>query len=156
MSRNNQKLLRNPDTKIYESIDDLKKLTQDQFSRIERNSEMDMRRVSGKIQYMFLDELMNMNLREGRNSYKFLIALSVLRQDFPWLYDAGKDLLKVLKSQEKREVKRESIDGFKELIEFTFRHPMMREIYGRNRKEFMLHMQEMPYILFKYVEDLSV
>lgn len=74
LSRNNQKLLRNPDKKTYESIEELKKLTQEQINRLERNSEMAMRQTFRKFQPMFLDELMHIGMRDGKRSYGFLIA----------------------------------------------------------------------------------
>lgn len=154
LSRNNQKLLRNPDTKTYESIEELKKLAQEQVNRLERNSEMDMRRVSRKFQPMFLDELMHISMRDGKKPYGFLIALSFFRQDFPWLYDAGKDLLDVLKSRAGKETKQEAICNFKEMMEFTFQHPMMREMYC-NRKEYMMYMKEIPYVLLRYIDEIS-
>lgn len=154
LSRNNQKLLRNPDTKIYENIEELKKLAQEQANSLERNSEMDMRRVSRKFQPMFLDELMHISMKDGKKPYGFLIALSFFRQDFPWLYDAGKDLLDVLKSRANKDSKQEAIYNFKEMMEFTFQHPMMREMYG-NRKEYMMYMKEMPYVLLRYIDEIS-
>lgn len=148
LSRNNQKLLRNPDVKIYENIEELKKLAQEQANRFDRNSEMDMRRISRKFQPMFLDELMHISMRNGKKPYGFLIVLSFFRQDFPWLYDAGKDLLDILKSRVDKNSKQEAIYSFKDMMEFTFQHPMMREMYG-NR------MKEMPYILFRYIDEIS-
>lgn len=154
LSRNNQKLLRNPDSKTYESIEELKKLVQEQVSRLERNSDMDMRRASRKFQPMFLDELMHISMRDGKKPYGFLIALSFFRQDFPWLYDAGKELLDILKSRANKDSKQEAIYNFKEMMEFTFQHPMMREMYG-NRKEYMMYMKEMPYVLLRYIDEIS-
>ena len=151
LSRNNQKLLRNPDSKIYENIEELKKLAQEQANRLERNSEMDMRKVSRKFQPMFLDELMHISMIDGKKPYGFLIALSFFRQDFRWLYDAGKDLLDILKSRVGKDSKQEAINNFKELMEFTFQHPMMREMYG-NR---MMYMKEIPYILFRYIDEIG-
>lgn len=154
LSRNNQKLLRSPDTKTYESIEELKKLAQEQVSRLERNSEMDMKRYSRKFHPMFLDELMHVSIKDYKKPYGFLITLSFLREDFPWLYDAGKDLLDVLKYKENEETKQEAISNFKEMVDFTFQHPMMREMYGK-RREYMIYMKEMPYILFRYIDELN-
>lgn len=40
---------------------------------------------------------------------------------------------------------------FKNIIEFTFEHPMMREIYGN-----MIYMKEMPYMIFRYLDELMI
>lgn len=154
LSRNNQKLLRNPDLKVYESIDELKKMTQEHMMRFERNSDYEMRRLSKKFQPMFVDELMHICMRDGKNPYGFLIALSFFKSEFPWIYDTGKELLDVLKSDATKEMKQESVNDFKEMIDFTFHHPMMREIYG-GRKEYLMYIKEMPFMLTRYVEELA-
>ncbi len=154
LSRNNQKLLRNPETRTYESIEELKKLTQEQISRLESNSEMDMKRYPRKFHPMFLDELMHFSVKYRERPYGFLIVLSFLREDFPWLYDAGKDLLDIFKSRESEGIKQEAISNFKEMVDFTFQHPMMREMYGK-RRENMVYMKEMPYVLFRYIDELN-
>ncbi len=151
LSRNNQILLRNPD--IKDSIEELKKVTHDHMMKFERNSDYDKRRLSRKVRPMFMEELMHIGMREGKNSYGFLIALSLFKDDFPWIYDAGKELLDILKSEESMEARHEAVRDFNEMIEFTLHHPMMREIYG-GRNEAMMYMKEMPYILMKFTERL--
>lgn len=146
LSRNNQKLLRNPDQKLYENIDELKNLMQEQLMKMERSSDMDMKRISRKIHPMFMDEILHMSVRGMKNPFGFLIALSFFKTDIPWIYDLGKELLGVIKSEESMMVKKNAIMEFKSIIEFTFEHPMMREIYG-NRKE-------MPYMLFRYLDEM--
>lgn len=153
LSRNNQKLLRNPDPKLYENLDELKKIMQEQLLRMEKNSDLDLRRMSRKFNPMFLDEVMHISMRNGKNPYGFLIALSFFKTDFPWIYDSGKELLDIIKSKANKEAKMEAVNDFKEMMEFTLQHPMMREIYG-NRKDYMIYMKEMPYMLMRYVDEL--
>jgi hypothetical protein len=147
LSRNNQRLLRNPDTKVYESLEELKK-------SFERNFEMDMRRMPRKFQPMFVNGLMHICMGEGKNPYGFLIALSFFKQDFPWIYDTGKELLDILKSKENKSVKKEAIGDFKEMLEFTFQHPMMREFYA-NRRDYGILMKEIPYMLLPYINKIA-
>lgn len=153
LSRNNQKLLRNPDAKFYEGFDELKKVIQEQYARLEKNSDMEIRRMSRKFSPMFLDEVMHIGMRNGKNPYGFLIALSFFKADFPWIYDTGKELLDIIKSKSSKEIKEEAVSDFKEMMEFTVHHPMMREIYG-SRKDYVIYMKEMPYLLMRYVEDM--
>lgn len=155
LSRNNQKLLRSPDLKLYENIDDLRKLIQEQSVKMERGSDMDIKRMSRKFQPMFMDEILHMSMINGKNPFGFLIALSFFKPDFPWIYDSGKELLEIIKSKSNKEIKEESIREFKEMMDFTFQHPMMREIYG-NRKDYMIYMKEMPYMLFRYLDELVI
>lgn len=152
LSRNNQKLLRNPDMKVYESLEDIKKTVQEQQMLMERNSEIDIRRMSRKFHPMFIEELMHISVKEGKSHYGFLVALSFFKTDFPWIYDAGKELIDVIKSKISKEEKVEAVNEFKEMLEFTFQHPMIREMYGR-RKEYHIYMKEMPYMLLRYIDE---
>lgn len=153
LSRNNQKLLRNPDPKIHDNLADLRNMIQEQFFRFEKNSDMDVKRMSRKFNPMFLEEVMHIGMRNNKNPYGFLIALSFFKSDFPWVYDTGKELLDIIKSTAEDDIKQEAIRDFKDMMEFTLHHPMMREIYG-HRKDYVMYMKEMPYLLLRYVEEV--
>lgn len=155
LSRNNQKLLRSPDQKLYESVDALRTQIQDLIARMDRNSEIDIKRMSRKFQPMFMDEILHISMKQGKNPFGFLIALSFFKSDFPWIYDAGKELLTIIKAKTSIDAKEEAIRDFKEMMDFTFQHPMMREIYS-NKKEYMIYMKEMPYMLFKYLDEFMM
>lgn len=147
LSRDNQKLLRNPN----DNLDVVKNVIQEQL-RMERNFDLDGRRMFRKFGPMFFDEIMHISMKNGKNPYGFLMILSIFKADFPWIYDAGKELFDILKSKANQEAKSEAISTFKELIEFTFHHPMMREVYG-NRKDFMYY-KELPYFITKYIDEI--
>ncbi|MDH5553415.1 MAG: hypothetical protein OEX82_08820, partial [Nitrosomonas sp.] len=59
----------------------------------------------------------------------------------------------VLRSKENDREKHESVDMFMELVEFTFEHPIMREMYGMDKE---LHMmgRELRHILMRTLEGL--
>jgi hypothetical protein len=82
---------------------------------------------------------------------RFQIAISLFRDDFPWIYDAGLDVVKTLKNTSSNEDKRDVIDAFQELIEFTFEHPMMREMYMPDKDMWMMG-RELPHILKRSLE----
>ncbi|CAM3500338.1 TIR domain-containing protein [Aquirufa ecclesiirivi] len=156
LSRNNQKLLRNPDNKLYENVDELRKLMQEQQMRLEKNMnfDIDFKRMSRKFHPMFLEEMMHISSKHGKSYFGFLIALSFFKNDFPWVYDLGKDLVEVLKSKNSKESKLESVGEFREMLEFTLGHPMMREMYGM-RKESMMYVKELPYMLNRFLDELT-
>ncbi|KGL47347.1 TIR domain-containing protein [Porphyromonas cangingivalis] len=151
LSRNNQKLLRNPDQKLYENIDDLKRLMQELSMKTEKGFDMNIRRMSRKFHPMFMDEILHAPIGSTKNPFGFLIILSFFKTDFPWIYDLGKELLEVIKSEKNITAKKDAVMEFKNIIEFTFEHPMMREIYGN-----MIYMKEMPYMIFRYLDELIV
>ena len=153
LSRNNQKLLRNPDPKLYENLDDLKKIIQEQLIRMEKSSDIDLHKMSRKFNPMFMDEIMHKSMRNHKNPFGFLIALSFFKADFPWIYDSGKELLFIIKSKATKETKMEALSDFKEILEFSLQNPLMREFYG-NRTDFLIYMKEMPYMLMRYVNEI--
>lgn len=151
LSRNNQKLLRNPDQKLYENIDDLKRLMQEQLMKTEKGFDMNIGRMSRIFPPMLIDEILHATIGSTKNPLGFLIILSFFKTDFPWIYDLGKELLEVIKSEKNIMVKKDAVMEFKNIIEFTFKHPMMREIYGN-----MIYMEEMPHMIFRYLDKLIV
>ena len=40
------------------------------------------------------------------------------------------------------------------MVDFTFSHPMMRDIFGRN-KDSIMFMKELPYSLMRYLDEIS-
>lgn len=153
LSRNNQKLLRNPDSKLIENIEDIRKRLQDFPYRSEKYTELEFRK-SRKFHIMMMEDLMHggLNYKDDiSNHYGLLIILSAFKEDFPWLYDVGKDLVDKLKSRSSKESKQEAVKEFKFLLEYTFEHPLFREF---NRKDYF-PMKELPFIITRYFENLN-
>lgn len=149
LTRDNQKLLRNPNPQLSEDITNIKQAI-DELSM--RNVvALDNKRTTRKYSSMFLEEVMHMTGR--RSAYGFLMTLSLFREDFPWIYDMGKEVLDILKSRKDLDEKSLAIREFRDIIEFTCGHPMMREIFSRNKESVML-MKEMPYVLSRYLDDM--
>lgn len=150
LSRDNQKLLRSPDSKLHDDLDQVKEILDRLITRYEMAFER--RRMTRKYSTVFFDEIMHMSGKHS--SYAFLMTLSLLREDFPWIYDMGKELIDVLKSDADLEEKSNVIRDFREMVDFTFSHPIMRDTYGRNKDSMML-LKELPYSLMRYLDDLT-
>ena len=71
LSRDNQKLLRNPDTKLIESIDGLKEQLNLISSRLVRNIDLEERKMNRKYRVMFMEELIHSILPECQNNMHF-------------------------------------------------------------------------------------
>ena len=149
LSRDNQRLLRNPDEKMYEDLETVKKSLED----ISRNNAIvsEQKRASRKYSSIVFEEIMHMNERNG--TYGFLMTLSLFKADLPWIYDMGKELIDMLKGQYSIEEKKFAIKNFREMIDFTFSHPIMHELYFRN-KSTMYIMKDLPFILSRYIDDI--
>lgn len=134
LSRDNQKLLRNPDSKLVDSIEEVKERLNFTLSRMERNMDLDERRISRKHKSIFIDELMHSILPKCQKQYGFLIVISIFQDDFPWIYSMGKELIDIIQSNATLEIKHESINDFRHILEFTCEHPVIRDVYSRKRK----------------------
>ena len=154
LSRDNQKLLRNPSTKLNDSIDELKERLDVTLSKIERNIDFEERRMPRKYKSMFMEELIHSILPDCQKQYAFLIVLSMVQDKLPWIYNIGKELLEMLSSENSIDVKRESINNFRRIMEISFEHPMMREVYMRKKEDYML-MRDMEHMLMELVCELE-
>lgn len=152
LSRENQKLLRNPDPYINDAINELGNKISDSISRYERVYES--KRISMKYKNAFWDDFIHMARSQYDKTYGFLIMLSFFKEDCPWIYDIGKELVDVLRNKDNLDLKKEAVYNFREMLEFTINHPMMREMYGR-KKEYMMLSKELPYMLMDYLESIE-
>jgi hypothetical protein len=145
LSRVNQKLLRNPDSDIYKTVESMQMMLKEVIARseFERDSRQSRRR---RIHPKMLDEVIHMSPRFEKNFTGFQIAISLFRNDFPWIYDAGIDLVRTLRNTEDIETQRDAVQAFDELIEFSLEHPMMREMFMPDKEVWMM-ARDLPHIL---------
>ena len=133
LSRDNQKLLRSPETTSGPVIDTLKKLTEDMLTS-QRMLDIQANRRFRVYHLAILEDIIHFT--EMRNSPKMgiRILLGVLGNDYPWIRDVGSDTLKVISSsRNSADSKNRAVSRFSELVEFTFEHPTMREITPHNK-----------------------
>lgn len=94
---------------------------------------------------------MHLSPRLDKSLAGFQITISLFRNDFPWLYDAGIDVVRTLKGVASSQEKQEAVAAFHEIVDFTFQHPIMREMYMPD-KEMWLMGRELPHILKRSLE----
>lgn len=157
MTRNTQRLLGNTDAKLYTNLDQVQKKVDDVLSRMEKQYDIEMRRISRISRSRFIDEMLfsSYNEFEGVFPYNILMTLSVFKTDFPWLYDAGRDLVRVLESNSSKKSKATAIMKFRNVLEFTCGHPAIREISAA-RKESLMMLRELPHILDRELDHLYI
>ncbi len=101
---------------------------------------------------MMFEEIFSM-MPPGNMSLSFQVALGVLRADFPWLYDSGMDLVKVLKGRNSAKDKDEAMQTYFHLLDFTFEHPMLREIIALDKESTVYH-REIGHLLKKFASKI--
>jgi len=151
LSRVNQKLLRSPNLDVHKELEELRGMLGEIISRTEREKEHRMRKRKNFHPHM-LEELLHMSPRFEKNLTGFQIAISLFREDFPWIYDAGIDLTRTLRSKVNRDEKRDTVEAFHELIELSFEHPLMRDMHMSDDRIYMM-ARELPHILRRTIDQ---
>ena len=137
LSRLNQKLLRSPDNRYTKEIEQLNTLIAEVQRFSNRKEEFSSKRRK-RIHPMFVEEIIHRFSRSDKAFTGIKIGLSLFRNDYPWLYDAGLELIRVLHSKKSESEKSKEIGFFMDLLEFSIEHPMMNEMYGTNEDIYIL------------------
>ena len=96
----------------------------------------DYKRVRRKLHPMMFDELMHIGMQMEDANLSFLMMISFIKDDFPWIYEVGLETYRGLKSSKSKIEKRRLIEKFEKALEMTG-HPMMREFYGKSDEMYM-------------------
>lgn len=145
-SRNTQRILGNTDLKLNNNIETLQNNMEAALAKYSKRSESEIRKINFRIDPMILEEtfLSNKYVESEFIDYNLLITLSYFKEDFPWIYDSGKDLIDALNSNKGERTKYMEINKFKRIIEFTAEHPFIRYSDSISRKNISL--------LFHYID----
>lgn len=152
LSRLNQKLLRNQDADLSKLVLEVNEKLQTTLKRLERDR-MDRSKKRKRFSPSMVEELM-LRSTKSRNKYiAFQMVLSLFREDFPWLYEAGMDVVRKLKENNSIKERNIAISDFMEFVDFSFEHPLMREMLMPDKEQYMM-LRELPYMLKNYTKDL--
>ncbi len=114
-------------SKLYK---DFQIMLDDALSKISR-LDPDYRRSRRKFHPMMFEEFMHIGMESEDRSLGFLMMISFIKDDFPWIYEIGLETYRGLKSTKSKSEKKKLIDSFERALEMT-RHPIMREFYGKS------------------------
>jgi hypothetical protein len=140
LTRTNQKLIRNPEGVFVETVAKINESISNLQHKITRAFDLNNRRhYSHDIRPMMLEDIFH--LSEFKYDYIGMqMALSFFREDFPWIYDSGKELIEILKSRKSKQDKYEAIEKFKKILDLSFAHPLFREMQ-MNNKDMMMYRE---------------
>jgi hypothetical protein len=146
LTRNNQKLLRSPDADFTKEVEHIKAMLEKLSKRTDPDEDYRRNRKFRKMHPMFIEEILHIAALSKKDFSAFQIAISIFRNDFPWIYDAGLDLVRTLKNAPSQDEKQGAVSTFLELVDFTFKHPIMREMYMPD-KELWTIGRDLPHTL---------
>ena len=141
----------NDTSKLFEEI---KVMFQDLPSRIDNriSPEFSDRKIR-KFHPMMVDELMHML----PNPYVgMLLALSLIKDKMPWLYEIGTETIKKIRSNISLKEKEMAVMEFDEMIEMTSHNPIMEEFFMFNSKDDYMLFRELPKMLRKNMHRLVI
>lgn len=135
------------ETSVAKLFEEVKIMFQDLPSRIEHRVDPEFRRRK-RFRPMMLEELLH--ITKGRDSrVAVLMALSVFKNDFPWIYEIGNETLKLIQKKKSVIERQIAVRGFLEAVDFTVSHPMMREM-TEHSKEYHMMFRETQHFLEDY------
>ncbi len=154
-SRNTQRLLGNTDTKLYENIEQVNQKANEIIEKIDKHYTLDSRRNSRKMSAVMVEDLLFF-AREKTElfPYNILVVLSAYKEDFPWIYESGNELIKILNSKSTKQTKIDAAVKFGNIIESTCEIPVCRETY-HVKKECLILLRELPRLIFDMIEKFS-
>ena len=135
LSRINQKLIRNPDESLISNVKEMNARLQELIERRERYGDRGKR----EFHPMMMDELMHLSFSASNGYVGLQMALALVRDQFPWVYDAGIEVVSILRARRANQEKQEAIEQFRKILEFSFEHPVMRDVVGRSREMSFFH-----------------
>lgn len=150
LSRSNQKLIRNPDGSFGSQLEETRQTAREILNRLDRPDAISSKR-NRRLHPMMLEELMHSSALSGDNFIGLQMVLAVVRTDFPWIYEAGMEVIRIFKSRASREDKHNALREFSRILEFSFEHPMMREQFSSSKDMHMIS-RELPHILMRTFE----
>lgn len=140
-----------PSSKLYKEF---QMMMEELTSKINR-LDPDYKRGRRKFHPMMFEEIMHMGMEKEDPSLSFLMMISFIKDDFPWIYEIGLETYRGLKSTKSKTEKRMLVESFERAFEMT-RHPMMREFYGKSEDMYMFNKEIMHFMrrfLDRYVGD---
>lgn len=73
--------------------------------------------------------------------------MSLFQENYPWIYESGMKVINILNSRTPKQEKYSEVQELKEIIEFTFEHPIMQAIYGTNEEDIMYYRKLGHYLI---------
>lgn len=138
--------------KLFEEI---KVMFNDLPMRFDANqtAEATLRRRRRKVSHEALEEIMFRGRSIGPH-VGFIMILSLVREELPWLYDLGNELVRTARGGNAGEFK-DQLMTFHEVAELTFRSPFMRQMVAE-RPEALRFLEHAIQLLHGLAEDLHV
>jgi hypothetical protein len=133
-------------TKAYKEFQDMFDQLNSKIDRLDPDSKRGRKRFHP----MMFEEVMHMGMEKEEPHLGFLMMISFIKDDFPWIYEIGLETYKGLKTAKTNAEKKKLIDRFEKVFEMS-RHPMMREFYGKSEDMYMFS-KDIRHFMHRYLD----
>jgi hypothetical protein len=155
LARMNQKLIRNPEGVFAETVVKINESINNLQHKIMRTFDLNNRRHHYRdIRPMMLEEIFHSSEFKIHNYIGMQMILSFFRDDFPWIYDSGRELIEILKSRKSKQDKYDAVEEFKKILDLSFEHPLFREMQ-MNNKDTMIMYRELPRFFIRNLDMID-
>ncbi|MFZ5503129.1 MAG: toll/interleukin-1 receptor domain-containing protein [Pseudomonadota bacterium] len=142
---------------VAKLLEEMKLMVRDLPDRIERRvieePERYRKRPFRKFHPMMIDEMVHMVSKRSDDPIGILFIASLVKDDFPWLYELGLDAYRAAKSGSGIELK-EALRIFRDASEMTFHGPFIKEFSFISKEKYMM-MREFPMVIEHYLHRYS-
>ncbi|HLA57857.1 MAG TPA: toll/interleukin-1 receptor domain-containing protein, partial [Puia sp.] len=119
-------------------------------SRIENRIDPEFKKRRRKFHPIMIEEMMHMGIRTEEPYVEFLIMISFLKDDLPWMYELGLETYRGLKASKSIAEKRKLASSFERAFEMIG-HPMMREFYGKS-EDMHMFTKELRHFMHRFLD----
>jgi len=140
------------DSSVVKLFEEVKIMFQDLPAKIERRSDVEKRKIL-KLDPKYILNQLHFFEKKDDFGFNFLIAISFYKNDFPWLYEIGLETYRTIRESNSPQEIQTAHKKFREILEMTFRHPMMRDFIGYE-KDSMFFFEDLRYLLSKQLDWL--
>lgn len=131
-------------------LEEFKSLIDSLPSRIESRLDLDNRRRKRKFHPIIFEEMMHMESISEDPNLSFLMIISFIKEDFPWIYEIGLETYRGLKSTKSKAEKRKLVETFLRSFEMLG-HPVMRDFYGKSEDVYMFS-KDIRHFMHRYLD----
>ena len=125
------------DSSVAKLFEEVKIMFQDLPRRIERNIDPKYRKRRLRIHPGLVGEIIYRADKSSEIHLGFLMMVSLVKDDFPWIYEIGKETYEILKSSKVTSAKEKALVDFQRAIKLTSRNPAFMETIG-SEESFMV------------------
>ena len=140
------------DSSYIKYFEEIKIMFQDVSQKIGRFTIQNNKSRKNTINPMTLREIMSIPDKPDEICLFFLIIISLIKYDFPWIYEIGKQTYHILKSNKDIQAKENAIDNLRQAIKITSQVYFFKEVV--EFKESLMILEEIKEICDEVLDEM--